>query len=226
MPQRASRAQDFVRFSPGPSFSVASLDCGPPPDAKTFSCGWSGSRRRVLMKRGGGFVPSEVRYPGPLSQLLCTGCSLGRERHRTASRSPAAVERKRRTGLRSSHSLGLHASFPGERSWAPSANDRATRVPAGDERSGPGLGYLVRHEADPCVSGLFAAAPLNQEQDVFACVGGPQTSDATQNEGPGGSELITCRDARRSTIHYRAPSPFARKWGVSPFTWRQHPSRC
>ena len=181
---------------------LASLDCGPPPCAKTSSCGWSGSQQRVLVKRRGGFVPNEVRYPGPLSQLLCTGCSLGRERHRTASRFPAAVVREETHGFEVFPQPGLHASFSWRTKRDPSANDRATRVRAGDERSGPGLGYLVRHEADPCVMRTLRR-PLDSTtaQDVFACVGGPQSGDATQNEGPGGSELITCRDARRSTIH-------------------------
>ena len=48
---------------------------------------------------GIGSVPSGLGTPGPLSQLLCTGCSLGRVRHRTASRFPTAVVREETLGF-------------------------------------------------------------------------------------------------------------------------------
>ena len=212
VPQRAARAQEFVRFSPGPSLGGHRKIAGRRHDAKTSSCSWSGSQRRVRLKRRGGFVPSEVRYPGPLSQLLCTGCSLGRERHRTASRLPAAVVREETHGFEVFPQPGVTRLFCSRtelRLHQRTIERRASlQVMSG---AGRVLVTSLGTKPIPASSGLFAAFRLHLRQNVFACVGGPQSGDATQNEGPGGSELITCRDARRSTLHYRAPSPFASK---------------
>ena len=195
-------------LQPGPSISGASPDCGPPPHAKTFFSWMTETTAKSPFETERRLRAAKLGRPGPLSHLLCVFARW--DAYVIAPRPGSCCGEKRRDARssRSCHSPGLHTSFPGERTWAPSANDRATRVPAGDERSGPGLAYLVRHEADPRVMRTLRQLQPHLRPDDFARVGGSQTGAATPNEGPGGSELITCSDARRSTLHYRDPVPF------------------
>jgi len=150
-------------------------------------------------------VPNEVRYPGPLSQLLCTGCSLGRVRHRTASRFSAAVEREETHGFEVFPQPGLRASFPGERRRGASVHDRATRVPAGDERAGRVLVTSLGTKPIPASYGLCASfrphyAKMSSRVSAARNLAAPPRtkSPVVASSSPAGTHV-----ARPSTIEAR-----------------------
>src|SRR6185369_16938102 len=99
------------------------------------------------MERGGGFVPSEVRYPGPLTQpYACTLAGAQTSSHR-APISRRVGEEKRRTirGLLFPK-LGSHSAFLLERDRGSSEKRRARGVHAGT-RERAGVPDLARHGA-------------------------------------------------------------------------------
>ena len=153
------------------------------------------------MKRRGGFLPNEVRYPRPALESPGHMRSLGLIRHRTAPPFPAGFEKRRGawSELFSSQSRGGTPHFP--------ANGAVDRWRSSSEacpcrRERVGRDYLTSLGRKPITapSGLFATVRLSHPQDVFACVGGPQSSDATLNEGPGGKRTHACVGAARSIL--------------------------
>jgi len=143
------------------------------------------------MKRGGGFVPNEVRYPGPLTQpYACTLAGAQTSSHR-APISPPSWRREEAHDPRSSlpQGRGVTPHF----SW----NGTAVRRRRG-ERAAPmqgresGPGYLTSLGTEPP---LYFKRTLRHRssqarQNVFACGGGQQTSDAQLSKGPAKSELV------------------------------------
>ena len=152
------------------------------------------------MKRRGGFVPLNSQDPAR-SLISCAGSLAGTRTPSNRAPLPAAVKREETHGLQVLPRPGLHASFPADeaghrqRTIERRASEQVMSV------AGRVLGTSPGTKPISATSGLFANFSRNLPPDVIACVGGPQTGDATQNEGPGGSELITCSDARRSIIH-------------------------
>ena len=66
-------------------------------------------------------------------------------------------------------------------------------------RERAGLATSLGTKPLPAPFGLFAVAKLHYATNVFARGGGPQTSDATRNEGPGEKRAHRLRGCRRST---------------------------
>src|SRR5436190_23090092 len=101
------------------------------------------------MKRGGGFVPNEVRYPGPLTQpYACTLAGAQTSSHRVPI-SPPSWRREEAHGLSSSLLFpkpGSHSTFFRERDRGSSEKRRARGVHAGT-RERAGIPDLARHEA-------------------------------------------------------------------------------
>src|SRR5436190_9135362 len=99
------------------------------------------------MKRGGGFVPSEVRYPGPLTQpYACTLAGAQTSSHRVPISPPVGEEKRRKGQGLLFPKQGSHSAFLLERDRGSSEKRRARGVHAGtSERAG--VPDLARHRA-------------------------------------------------------------------------------
>jgi len=134
-------AQGMSSLSPGPLIGRRRWCAGRRYARRRFFRGWFGRPRRVPITRGS----ASCKYIGrtrPAPSSPARGHSLGLICHRTAQRFPAAVIREDPLRLGSCHSRGYMPLLPEERRRGASAHARATRVPAGDERSGPGPTYV------------------------------------------------------------------------------------
>src|SRR6185436_5917251 len=99
------------------------------------------------MKRGGGFVPNEVRYPGPLTQpYACTLAGAHTPWHRLSFLRRVGEEKRRTIRGLLFPKPKSHSAFLLERDRGSSEKRRARGVHAGT-RERAGVPDLVRHEA-------------------------------------------------------------------------------
>jgi hypothetical protein len=187
-------------LQPGPSFSVASPDCRPPPHAKTFFSWMTETTAKSACEAERRLCAVKSERPGPLSHLLCVFARWDAYVIEPRPFTPCGEKRRDARSLRSCHGLGLRASFPvdeagpHQRTIERRASERVMSV------AGRVWVTSLGTKPIPASYGLFADFSLTTP-NVIACVGGLQSGVVTLNEEPGGSELITCSDARRSTLH-------------------------
>jgi hypothetical protein len=173
----------------------------------------SRGRQRVRMKRRGGFVPTGVG--GPARSLIPARVrSFGRERQLTAIPFLPWVARRKRSkeqGVLVLRKAGVTRLVSSRTETALVSERSSGACPCRHERAGR------------AVNPLGTKPPLCDFRTLLAKDVRRRFGGVKSGRRP---EEISCLHARRSTINTRAPSPFARNRGMSPFIWLGVPSRC